>query len=598
MSGTVAVGAALSGATVRVLDATGKTIASGKAVDPKTGAYAGIALSGGGPYRVEACGLLAGRQRCVWGATTTGGKLNLTPLTSAVTVLAGNQSPEGLMSGAVQGLSDTALAAAQTRLQAALAPALTDAGLAADFDFLLGSLTPNTHTGYDRLLDTIQVNLGQDGSSAFVQLTPRVGAGLAHLTPSATLGSLTVDAKAASLNLIGLDTFVQSMQTATANEAACTGTFAALVDAAAQYSLTGIPTGTGPAGVSQLFCFRLKGLIPAGAEPLYGGTLLRPEINRCDFSGTDPVCRLNSLNWQTTLGDPRVLAVEQLLVQRPSGWRFLGNRLSVQASATARTVLTRRVDAAAPDAQYRYLDIAIPVTSGLACAKVSQKDSNGASVVLGYYKPGSGGAYLSLWSVSLSDGTPSLNPNSGTTLGAGIVALPLTGDAAGDTVVRNFAQAGQNLKLELYTDAACTAAWTGPDGAAINLDLQGLPPFAGPPLAGQPWPTLAAATNTALSTLKGAAAAKATLAASWTAARAGNAMNSALLCVDVACALPLAQLGLAGSAASASLSGTLAAPLAATDFKQLRLLGRAADGTVLQADYQSCASVAAGSVCK
>lgn len=67
ISGVVAAGLALNaGALVRVLDATGKTIADKKAVTTATGAYGPITLTGTGPFRVEACGSVGDLPICVW----------------------------------------------------------------------------------------------------------------------------------------------------------------------------------------------------------------------------------------------------------------------------------------------------------------------------------------------------------------------------------------------------------------------------------------------------------------------------------------------------------------------------------------------------
>ncbi|RZL92967.1 MAG: hypothetical protein EOP73_27910, partial [Variovorax sp.] len=492
-----------------MLDATGKAIATDKAVAATTGAYGPITLSGAGPFRVEACGSVGDRPICLWGATSNGGTLHLTPLTSAITVLASGQSPETLMSGAVQGLTDDALASAQTQLRTAIAPALSDAGLASDFDLLAGALTAGAHTGHDRVLDTVAVGLGFD-TKAFVSLNSRLGSGTAYLEPGTTQGSLSFEAAAAGVDLTGLDALFAKMIAATANINACQSKQSGLitlfdVNARASIDASSSPFN-GADQASQVVCLRMNGVLGEG-EVMFGGKLLPTTLGRCDFGAGDPLCRV-SFVYLTAKGFQRRLGVEQAAVKRPSGWTFLGNRLEVQATAAARLVLTRRVDSTAPDSYARHLDISIPaigVSGGgvLQCARVSQKDTSGADVPLALFKKAGNGEYLSLWSTSSSDATPSLDPFSGATRGNSIVSVPVPAGAAGDAIARNFARAGRALKIELFQDSVCGAPLGGLDGDAISVELAGLLPIATASHSGQPWPTLSAPSATGLAALKG-----------------------------------------------------------------------------------------------
>jgi hypothetical protein len=599
---------ALSGGTVRVLDATGKVAASGKAVTAASGAYGPIPLTGGGPYRVEACGTVGDKPLCLWGATTLGGTLNLTPMTSALTVLASGQAPDLMMNGAVQGLTDDALATAQTQLRAAIAPALADAGLASDFDLLLGAVKPGSHSGYDRVLDQVDVNFGAD-TNAFVTLAPRLGSGLAYLEPGTTQGSLSLDAAAASFDFAGVDALYAAMNSAMANNNSCQAGLTAVFDASARSTIETL-TFSGPSQAAQLLCLRLNGTLGQTGEVLFGGKLLPALIDRCDFGAGDPVCRVGFV-FQSSKGVLSALGVQQAVVKRPAGWRFLGNRLEVQASAAARLVLTRRVDSVAPDQYTRYLDITIPYLSlgaagELQCARVSQKDGSGADNVLALYKKTvtfngtavTADPLLSLWSVSSSDGTPNLDPATGTTRGAGIVSLPLAG-ASGDSVARNFARVGRALKIELFSDSACATPLAGADGASLAVDLLGMPPLAATSMSGQPWPQLAAASGAALVSLKSPAATKINYGPIWTFSRGGIAMSRAQLCLNLSCSQQVVALDLPANATGAALSatvGTLA--VNAADYKLLRLTARTADGLVLQMDSASCTTQTAGLPCK
>lgn len=604
MAGVVAAGLPLTGATVRVLDASGKAIATGKPVTASSGAYGPITLTGTGTFRVEACGTVADKALCVWGLTNNGGTLNLTPMTSAIAVLASGQAPETLMNGALASVPDATLASVQTQLRSALAPALTDAGLATDFDLLAGALTPGTHTGHDRLLDSVGVALGAD-TKAFVSLSARLGTGTAYLEPGTTQGSLSFDAASTGIDLAALDAFFAKLVLATANNTACQsaqGGLATLMDASARASIDAQSAPfSGPAQASQVICLRLNGVLGDG-EVLYGGKLLPSTLGRCSFGSTDPVCRVDFV-YLNSKGLQRRLGVEQAVVKRPAGWAFLGNRLEVQASATARVVLTRRVDSAAPDAYARYLDVSIPaigVTGGgvLQCARVSQKDASGNDVPLALFKKAGNGSYLSLWSVSATDPTPSLDPFSGATRGSNVVAVPLSNGADGDAIARNFARAGRALKIELFGDSVCGGALTGQDGAAISVDVAGMLPIAATSHSGQPWPALAAASATSLASLKGAVNAKVSYGPIWSYPRGGLAVNRAALCTDNACATKLNELELSAGATGAALSATLGnTALADTAYKLLRITGRTLDGLVLQLDSQSCTAQTAGLPC-
>jgi len=618
VSGIAAAGLALTNGTVRVLDATGKALVfANTAVAPTTGAYGPIPLGNVIPYRIEACGTVGDKPVCLWAATNLGGTVNLTPLTTAITVLASGVAPGTLMKEgqAAKGLTDADIAAAHTLVRSALAPALSYAGLASDFDLLAGALTPNSHTGQDLLLDAIALGLGVD-TKPYVTLGSRFGAGVVYLEPGATpQGSISVDAAAASMDLAGLNTLFSGMAAGMATEAGCPTGLPPLFDTNVRVS-TDTQVASGPDLAAQVLCFRLAGVLPGAfgeTDKLFGGKLLPTNVDRCVFDAAlgDPVCRV-SFVYQASIQDPtdatnktpwllqRPLGIEQAAVKRSDGWKFLGNRLAVQASAKARLVLARRVDSpTTPDVYSRFLDIAIPAVGNLRCARASQKDTNGADVPLALFKPHGSGRYLSLWSLSTSIAAPSLNAASGATRGADIITLPVPAGATGDTTARNFARAGRALKIELFSDNACTTPLGGADGDAISITVAGQLPIATAAMSSQPWPTLAPTSATALADLKGAVATKVNYGPTWTFAHADVAMSRAQLCmVDSACSVKLVDLELPGTAKAARLSATIGIlPLAVGDYKLLRLMGRASDGLVLQLDTASCKGQVSGVPC-
>ena len=64
LAGTVAVGAPVTGGTLRILDADGAVVAADVPIDAD-GRYAGVTLTGPAPWRIEACGHAGSNYRCV-----------------------------------------------------------------------------------------------------------------------------------------------------------------------------------------------------------------------------------------------------------------------------------------------------------------------------------------------------------------------------------------------------------------------------------------------------------------------------------------------------------------------------------------------------
>ena len=75
-------------------------------------------------------------------------------------------------------------------------------------------------------------------------------------------------------------------------------------------------------------------------------------------------------------------------------------------------------------------------------------------------------------------------------------------------------------------------------------------------------------------------------------------MTQMMLCTDAACGTRLGLMTLPTAATTATLSGTNGASLLDTvSFKQLRLMAINTDGSLMQTDWQSCGTVAAGVAC-
>ena len=601
----------MTGVKLRILDAAGKALVSGKAV-AATGAFGPETLTGTGPFRLEACGYAAEKLRCLYALTPLGGTSNITPLTSAVAVLASNLTPETLMATAslAAGVDASAISSAQTRLRTAIAPALTDAGLGASMDFASEPVTPGSRSGHDRLLDNLAISWGLGSSNAFVQIVPRLGTGNVYLESSSTQGQLSIAVGAATLNLADIDTLFASMNTAySGTVTSCRASLPGLLATGARLtfdegaSLTGSQTfvEASSGDMSNFSCQWFLGPLSSGWIGA-SGKLRAPELGQCDFSNsTTPVCRVSAVV-QNAQGDIKRLANNQGVVLQAGSWKYLGDLLPSVSQAQSRAQLIRRVNGTTPvDSYTRAISISIPTQSGLACAQVTQKNSAGLDQTLAFFKPAASATWLSVWANSANDPLPSNSPTVGATRAADERWISLNGGADGDAIVDNFYRYGRNLKISFFGDVACSTPFTpaGASGSTASIELPAVPPLSSA-LPFLPWPNLAAATTTALPTLKGAAAAKVLLAASWSYKGSPQGMLSALLCTNVNCSGngSAFELALAPNASSAALSLTLGSQaLAVADFKQLRLLGRGEDGLLLGADYQSCSADTAGQSC-
>ena len=588
---------ALSAAQLRILDATGKVVVSGRSV-PASGLYGPIPLTGSGPYRLEACGNAADRYRCFYSVTALGGTAHLTPLTSAVVLLAAGQLPEALMSGAATGLDAAAVTAAQTQLRNAIgASALADAGLPSDVDLITAALKPGSRTGLDRLLDGIGVSFGQD-AKPFVQLSPRLGTGNVYLEPGTTQGSISIDTAAATLNLTGIETLFTALGAAMQSSTTCDVGMAPQMASAARFSYQELELrGAAPTALG--LCSLLSGVLGDGLIG-FGGKLLSPELGRCEFGGSTPVCMV-SVIVQTNKSLLRPLALNQAVILQGDKWLFLGDGLPLGVSTQSRAQRLRRLDGTPLDHYTRAINVSIAAQAGLQCARVTQTDLAGLPRTLAYLKRHGTGKQLSVWTLSSTDAQPSLDPILGATRSADDRWIALSAGADGDAVVRNFYRSGRQIKVALFGDSACSAPFMPSSGGAssFNMELAGVPPLEAA-LPGLPWPVLNATTGTALTVLKAPAKSKFSYSVNWSFTREALGMEAAQLCLTASCELSgrISELDVAVGARTALLPSTVIdLALLASDFKQLRLISRAADGLLIHSDFRSCSGDIAGQPC-
>jgi hypothetical protein len=606
LSGTVAVGAPMTGGRLRNLDATGTVIASDVQVDSQ-GRYSGVTLSGTGPWRIEACGHAGDQFTCLYSIVQQAGTGHVTPLTSAMSLLATSKSVEDLMSGQLSP-DASALSGAQNTLRQGLASLLADAGLDATSDLVTGTLNAGSRTGYDRLLDAVGVSLGTD-DKPFVQISPRLGSGNLFLQPGQqAVGQIALAPQAGQLPLQGVETLFSQMSQAMTDAQACTSPttgLATLMSSDASLSMDdGEPPVTGPQAVGAALCEMLAGA--DGERSRFGMKLISPTLGRCDFSGTHPICAV-SFALQSPEGDVEALGDDMSLSYQAGAWKFRGDLLPVRITANGAVQRDRRIDGPTPVVNYsRALVFEIAARSGLACARVSQSSADGTPVVLAYYKlHGTGSpSRLSVWreAGNFSGDSLSLNPAAGHTRDGDDAWIHLPDSDAGDTAIRNFLRGGRSVTVDLYSNSNCSTALAVGGRNSFTIPVRGVPPVWAQ-LPSIPWATLTDPSVAALRSFTAAAGVGTNHSSSWTFPRGRIGLNGASFCSQrETCGeggsgrVGEAAIGPRSSSLTMSINASGAA-IAADNFKMLALYGRAHDGLGVQSNHLSCPSITAGRTC-
>jgi hypothetical protein len=601
LSGTVAVGAPMSDAKVRIMDAAGNVVASDVSVDA-SGHFSGVTLTGTGPFRIEACGHAGPNYKCVYSVAQGAGVANVTPLTTAAVLLAANESPEDLMSGAHSGLGASAMNTAQGTLRTSLSGILSDAGVSGSFDFVSGDLSGGSRTGYDRVLDAVGVTTGED-THPFVQLTPRLGTGNIYMeVGSAPVGSIAAASGSSGMNLTGLETLFEKMTVAFGGSTACSdGTIglAPLIDSSAQMSMGGGAPASGSTAVAAALC----SFIHSSQGPGWGVTVMSPTLGRCDFTDPiHPVCQV-SFTIRQTNGVVKKVGDDMTVRLNGGGiWKFAGSAYPIElhANATAQRDLVLDASGATQAVTYdRALAFNVEAYSGLLCAKITQKDISNNDVLVAYYKKhGSGSpSRLSVW--RNSDGTVATNAATGgsrLTQGTDDTWIHLPADTTGDDKVRNFFKAGRAVTIAFYSDADCTTPMTIGSANHYDIDVHGLPPLHNK-MAELPWPTLTDATFTSLKNLTLATSASTTFTAAWTFSRGYIGFDEASFCSARSCGQGSpgrladdGELLPTGKSLSLSLTNGSGSAVNANSFKMLAMYGKDGDGMMMQSNVIYCTS--------
>lgn len=604
LAGTVAVGAPITNGKLRILDANGAVVAADVAIDAD-GRYADVALTGPAPYRIEACGYAGPNYLCVYSIASGAGTANVTPLTSAMVLLATGQSPDALMAANAPSPTASGVSAAQEQLRASLASVIAGAGASGTLDFVSGDLAAGSRSGYDGVLDAVGVAVGQD-SGAFVQITPRLGAGNLYLQQGSTVGTVTA-ANTSNLQLSGLETLFRNMSAALASPSACADATTGIrrsLSAAAQMTF-GDSAVQGPDAVGAGLCqFFAQGDDESTPTPMWGSTLLSPTLGRCDLSGPVPVCGI-SFVLQSPAGDVMPVGDGMAVTQEAGAWKFMGDLLPIQIRATARAQRTLRVDGGATVDYNRAIQFDIAAVSGLACARVAQRNADGAPTTIGYYKrhlAAPNQKRLSLWSGDGMGMGAGLDPLVGATRSGDDTWLALPEGSAGDAVVRNFYRGGRTVTVSLFSDAACSTPFTVVGRSQFDVDIEGVPPVWSA-MESLPWPELDAATVAALRTLAIGAGSTGSFHAGWSFARGPLGLDDITVCGNRG-ECGDGGTGRVGSGRLRPSARDSTVPLSnrgeaigADSSKMLALSGRNAEGVGLQSNYTVCPQTPAGDTC-
>ncbi|MES2661826.1 MAG: hypothetical protein V4629_00840 [Pseudomonadota bacterium] len=600
LSGDVATGAPLTDALLRILDASGEVVVENVEVNAD-GSYSNVALTGEGPYRIEVCGYSGPEYLCLYSVAQGNGIANVTPLTSAIVLLATGEDPGSLMSGAVEGLDESDIEDVQTTLQETLESVLDNADLSDDFDFISGSLNAGSRTGYDRVLDVLDITTGVD-DAAFVQISPRLGEGNLYLEAGAAAeGELTIDDSAADLSLTSLEVLFNNMSAAMESQEAClneTTGLASQISTNSQFAGEDEPA-FGPTEVAAELC----GFFENGEDgQLWGSEFLSPTLGKCDLSD-EPRCRVSFV---LQLPDGEIMPVGSgMAVQFEDNlWKFAGdiNPLAMYAGATAQR--GKRADDPTAVINYdRALQFDIQAYDGLECVSVSQQITGGGEEIISYYKKHSSDAErLSGWRVNAFGTEVSLDPNVGETRSTDDTWLHLPQGDEGDNVIRNFYRNGREVRMALYSDTTCSTPFTVGGASTFEIEVEGVPPvWASMP--NLPWPELTASALSEIEALTLTANQTATYNAAWTFSAGRMGFDGATFCKAGDCAdggpNRIGEADFSRSASSVEIPITNSTdPVAAEDFKMLSLYGRNSEGMAMQSNLQVCTGDAAGQMCQ
>lgn len=443
MTGTVAIGTALIGATVTVTDSAGKPAT---ATSGANGTY-NVSLTGmTAPFLItstDPSGVSSTLYSVVASANTSNGApvtANVTPLTTAVAALMTPSGNPATLAGNASAITSSAITAAETTLDTAIAPILSANSVPASFDPIGATFTPN-QAGADAVIDSVAVTPSASGSG--LQITSLANPNTAIQLNSSTSVSTALAAPAQAANYLAS---LQASLSACASDVqgGATDTLDNSCTSAIDSSYLNNGVGTGVAGFAKRHTLFTKGTVLTGIKTVAfvpAGTL----------AGISNPAALVYLLMTDPDGTPDfgMDYVQQL----PNGrWDIIGNQLQDSiyiASFLGRVQYTDSADAA--NAHYESgLDIQIP-----SSVKVNGTAAGvGSAVVTGPGLPANG-----LWFQTAGNGT-----------GAGYLEIPTGTLTAPLTSVSNRVNGGMSTTYKW--------AWAPTSGSTTSFSPKGLPEYA------------------------------------------------------------------------------------------------------------------------
>ncbi|KVR38202.1 hypothetical protein [Burkholderia ubonensis] len=443
MTGTVAIGTALTGATVTVTDANGKTVS---ATSGANGAYS-VSLTGlSAPLLISAAdpsGASGTLYSVVASANTTNGApvtANVTPLTTAVAALMTQSGNPADLTGNASAITSSAITTAEATLDAAIAPILSANSVPASFDPIGSAFTPN-QAGADAVIDSVAVTPSASGSG--LQIASLANPDTAIQLNSSTSVSTALAAPSHAANyLSGLQASLSACASDVQGGAADTSDSNCTSAIDASYLNNGV--GTGVAGFAKRHTLFTKGTVLTGIKTVAfvpAGTL----------AGINNPAALVYLLMTDPDGTPDygMDYVQQL----PNGqWDIIGNQLQDSTSIASFLGRVQYTDSAGEaNAHYESgLDIQIP-----SSVKVNGTARGvGSAVVTGPGLPSSG-----LWLQTAGNGT-----------GAGYLEIPTGSLTAPLTSVGSRVSGGMSTAYKW--------AWAPLSGSTTSFSPNGLPEYA------------------------------------------------------------------------------------------------------------------------
>ncbi|KVL44155.1 hypothetical protein [Burkholderia territorii] len=363
VSGVAAAGAAMQAATVKLVDATGKSVDC--PADAATGAFHCTVTGLTAPFALSAYGNVADSQATLVALSATAGTqtINITPITNAIAATIIGDNPTKL-------LADTALLQSKVTAQtvtstvqaysSALADLLTATGNTG-VDLISGPLIAGG-PGLDRLLDQVKINVLPDGGVQIssvagassdtpvqLQLAPGVApqpGDKASLPASATLNGTVVTNLPSASDLAGLRDALNQCFAGSTGAARAAGN----VSACGRIFVDGVASGALNAGVPAAYLNNGMSVdqefgAHAGGTP---GIVADDAMNNASFSLPEVIRVVASdtmwvkLAWTRTDGIRDGMQQHvQLAVMASSrasgdtGWRVVGNQRAVLSKVNA-----------------------------------------------------------------------------------------------------------------------------------------------------------------------------------------------------------------------------------------------------------------------